>query len=170
MRIRTLALLATLALPAPLLATSYTYTYTGNDFNYFAAVGEPQVYTASDFVTIQFTLSAPLTYNPGGSYVTPTSFSASDGVQTITNTSANLYDYSFQFFINGSGAIAAWNVYVYTESGGVFDEIGSDSGGQDYGLFNDTPQTGYVDEGRAESLKASGAAPPPLPNPLLWLF
>jgi hypothetical protein len=56
-------------------------------------------------------------------------------------------------------------VYVYTESGGVFDEIGSDSGGQDYGLFNDTPQTGYVDEGRAESFKGLWSGPSATPEP-----
>jgi hypothetical protein len=106
MPIRTLALFAALALPAPLLADSYTYTYTGD---YFTSVSGP--YTTSDRISIELTLSAPLGNNLTYPIaVTPISFSFSDGVQTITNTTPDLSYSAFEVGTNGSGVIDQWQV------------------------------------------------------------
>jgi hypothetical protein len=117
MRIHTFALLAALLLPAPLLADSYTYTYVGQTFNLFLNQGEAQVYTSSDYVSGSITLSAPLTDNLTTlTPINPTSFSFSDGVDTITNTSANLYLPTTFFYVetNSTGAITAWDINVET--------------------------------------------------------
>jgi hypothetical protein len=115
MRIRALALLATLLLPLPLLAQTYNYTYTGNDFVNdapYSVVYAP--YTTSDFVTVTFTLSTPLadnlTGNSGfGATIFPLTWSFSDGVQT--DTSADLSaDSDFYLDTNGSGTIVDWQV------------------------------------------------------------
>jgi len=112
MRIRALALLATLLLPLPLLAQTYDYTYTGNDFQGDGLYVVPPVlpYTTSDFVTVTFTLSAPLGDNLGeGTTIRPLTWSFSDGVQT--DTSADLSaDSDFYLDTNGSGTIVDWQV------------------------------------------------------------
>ena len=109
MRLRT-AFLTALLLPAPLFA-QVTYYYTGNDFNTLSAVGETQVYTTSDSVSGEFTVSGSglagsiLTLTP----VTVTSFSFTDGYQTITNLSANLSS-TIEVETDASGDITAWIV------------------------------------------------------------
>jgi hypothetical protein len=125
MRLSTFALLAALLPPLPLVADTYTYTYTGNDFS---AGNVSLPYTASDFVTVTFTLSAPLgdnlTYNYGSGsgtgIVTPLTWSFSDGVQTDTsadpvgcNGCAYPIDIAFDFVTNGSGQIVNWQAYDY---------------------------------------------------------
>jgi hypothetical protein len=114
MRMRGLALLATLLLPLPLLAQTYNYTYTGNDFQDVAGVFPPTPpYSTSDFVTVTFTLAAPLPDNQGiGTEVFPLSWSVSDGVQS--NTSADVSaDAQFYFRTNGSGTILNWGISDY---------------------------------------------------------
>ena len=110
MRLRAVLVSVILLLPMPMLADSFTYTYTGNDFTNFNASGEPQVYTTSDFVSGEFTLSAPLADYSGG-YLDPTSFSFSDGYQTISNINAS--DPTFYVLTNGEGAIIQWHITMY---------------------------------------------------------
>lgn len=117
MRMRSLALLATLLLPLPLLAQTYDYTYTGNDFNYYDVSGP---YTTSDFVTVSFTLSAPLgpdltgnSSNGGfGPEITPLTWSMSDGVQTDTSADPSAKIEAFNFITNSSGTIVDWSVSI----------------------------------------------------------
>src|SRR5689334_11307437 len=71
-----------IAYPASVHAVPTTYQYTGNPFTYVSGA-----YTTSDFVTVMLTLAAPLPSNFEG-YVTPTAFTFSDGVQTITELTA----------------------------------------------------------------------------------
>ena len=102
-----------LAYPASVQAVPTTYQYTGNPFT---NVGAP--YTTSDFVTGMVTLSGPLAPNMGLTAVTPTAFSVSDGVQTITNLNATMS--LFEFATGPTGAITGWDVAVTITIGTAF--------------------------------------------------
>src|SRR5512133_765730 len=91
-----------LAYPASVQAVPTTYQYTGN---HFTDVSGP--YTTSDFVTAMVTLAGPLGANMPLTQVTPTAFTLSDGVQTISNLNGVRV---FMFFAtNARGAIAEWS-------------------------------------------------------------
>ena len=75
-----------IAYPASVQAVPTTYQYTGNPFTFVTGP-----YTTSDFVTGMVTLAGPLPPNMP-SPVTPTAFTFSDGVQTITNLTPRLHD------------------------------------------------------------------------------
>lgn len=128
--------LALLALAAALYAPSaradtFTYTYTGNDFTTLAAGGgAPQVFTetpseTNDQIVVSFTVSSALGDNLINSLLSPTSFSLSDGVDTITNTSANLDSAATYFYVStdGSGNITGWSIDGRTNTAGVLDQI-----------------------------------------------
>ena len=88
-----------------------TYTYTGNAFN---SVTSP--YTTSDSVTGSITLANALASNlTSFTTVTPSSFSFSDGINTVTNTTANVGSL-FAFKTDAIGNIFQWQVSVYTGS------------------------------------------------------
>jgi hypothetical protein len=124
------------------------YTYTGNNFTFADAP-----YTTSDFVTIILTfataLPANLTGNPTEEF--PTSFSYSDGVQTITQ--AAYYSQLSVFNTNAAGAITAWDTevrgdaanhyYVFSYDGaGTPQDTGESRSaqyGDSYGLNNNAP-------------------------------
>jgi hypothetical protein len=130
-----------LTYPASVQAVPTTYQYTGNPFT---DVSGP--YTTSDFVTAMVTLAGPLPPNFIGT-VTPTAFTLSDGVQTISNHNAT--HAGVDFATDATGAIAAWSVQVlvightgiFTNSGPPFIDATGDSGGNIFGFgFNiDTP-------------------------------
>lgn len=65
------------------------YSYTGLTY---ASADLP--YTTSDRVTGSFTLATPIAPNQTDVTVTPTAFSFSDGVQTITSDNSSTIDYS----------------------------------------------------------------------------
>jgi len=91
--------------PASVQAVPTTYHYTGNPFTEVHGV-----YTTNDFVTAMVTLADPLPPNFHGD-VTPTAFTLSDGVQTLTNTTP-LVGAFFQFQTNALGEITNWHVDV----------------------------------------------------------
>ena len=95
-----------LAYPASVQAVPTTYRYTGNPFT---DVSGP--YTTSDFVTAMVTLAGPLGANMPLTEVTPTAFTLSDGVQTISNTTPDLSTI-LQFATNARGEITVWDVEV----------------------------------------------------------
>jgi hypothetical protein len=83
-------------------ADPITYTYTGNDYT---AAGTP--YTTAMSFTASFTFASPLA--PDTEYdgtVTPTAWSISDGVDTITNTSGD--PLTFDAATNSAGGISSW--------------------------------------------------------------
>ena len=92
-----------LAYPASVQA-SVTYQYIGN---HFTSVSGP--YTTSDFVTVMFRLADPLPANFDGT-VTPTAFTVTDGVQTISNH--NAIGVVFQFATDATSIITHWHVGV----------------------------------------------------------
>jgi PEP-CTERM motif len=130
MRLRTLVLSAALLLPLPLMADT-VYTYTGNPFS------TPEgVYTTSDFVSGSFTLSTPLAPDSPYENITPTSFSFSDGHQTLdeSNTTFEVFDVS----TDNAGDITSWYVQLVS---GTFGE-------STYGTINtwNSIGNGIVDE------------------------
>jgi hypothetical protein len=135
MRIVAALALAVLAVsPAALLADTYVYTYTGLDFT--DASGP---YTTSDSVTGSFTLSSALPDDlTSFTTIAPVSFSFSDGVDTISNTSFDLDGDSFAVETDGSGNITAWSIYLVAGPGGFSGEnqinisSSSDQGVNDY--------------------------------------
>jgi hypothetical protein len=89
---------------ASVQAVPTTYQYTGNPFT--EATGP---YTTSDFVSAMVTLAGPLAPNFNGT-VTPTAFTFSDGVQTITNLTSG---FTFFNFVTGpTGQIINWMAFV----------------------------------------------------------
>jgi hypothetical protein len=91
---------------------SAIYTYTGSAFtvtNVDGPTPPADVYTSTDFVSGTVELSAPLAPNLdvwNSGFLTPLSFSFSDGVNTITNTSAT--QASFSFGTDALGNIVYW--------------------------------------------------------------
>jgi hypothetical protein len=85
MRLRSLVLSAfLLVLPLPLFADT-TYTYTGNHYTSIGS-NDPD-FTTAESISGSFIVASPLAPNMTLQAITPTSFSFSDGYETITNTS-----------------------------------------------------------------------------------
>ena len=109
-----LALTAVVALSVAYAASvqAATYQYTGNPFT---TANAP--YTTSDFVSGMLTLASPFAPNMPLTFVTPTAFTFSDGVQTLTNlTSGGVL---FQFATGPTGAITQWNIGIKVTGGGI---------------------------------------------------
>jgi len=127
--------------PTSVQAVPTRYQYTGNPFS---AVTAP--YTMSDFVSAMVTLAGPLPPDFSGT-VTPTAFTFSDGVQTITNLTPNV-TLMFQFVTGPAGAITGWFVSVQIATGfirttnflvpGIHDQGGTETG---FGVNFDSPGT-----------------------------
>lgn len=98
------------ALPSTSALADTIYTYTGNIFHVFGAPVQPGPYTASDFVTVSFTVSAPLapSMQLGATTTIPTAFTFSDGFDTLTDITASTS--TFHFGTDGSGDITSWIV------------------------------------------------------------
>jgi hypothetical protein len=125
MRLRNLVVvIASSLLALPALADT-TYTYTGNPFT---SVAGP--FATSDSISGFFTTSSPIAPNTGNFTSGPfsdgvlgvpilnvTSFSFSDGVDTITNTSPDVASPILNFATDGSGNIVAWSVDISLFSG-----------------------------------------------------
>jgi len=69
-------------------------------------------YTTSDFITLTFELTSPPAANTSYAGIIPTSFSISDGVDTITNATAATTQFSW--VTNSTGNFASWAIYVFT--------------------------------------------------------
>jgi hypothetical protein len=111
MRIRLFIWLGVLLLPLPLLANTYTYSYTGKDFS--SVKGS---YTKNDDVTVSFTVASPLAANSTYSYGNTTggisllSISASDGVDSASSLSDILF---FVIETSSTGSISEWVSFLY---------------------------------------------------------
>src|ERR1700721_3519096 len=87
------------------------YTYTGSDFTSFFPTAQG-VFTSSDSITGSFTVATPLADNLSFSEVSFTSYSFSDGADTLTNlNSAPMSDtpapFAFAVSTDASGNIIA---------------------------------------------------------------
>jgi hypothetical protein len=104
----TAALVATvciLALSVGAAEADTIYTYTGNPFTSAASP-----YTTNDFVSGSFDLATPLGNNFPLTNISPISFSFSDGVQTIANTTPGVQIQSFQVQTDSSGVPDFWRI------------------------------------------------------------
>jgi hypothetical protein len=102
-----LAVAAITWIAAPSLCfADITLTYTGQDFTQLIGV-----YTGSDKVTATITLMDPLGDNLDLEPVTPSSYTFSDGQQTISSAdSPSITD--FDFSTNATGDITGWFIDV----------------------------------------------------------
>jgi hypothetical protein len=106
-----------MALGAPMMKASTTYTYTGNDYNSY--IGAP--YTSSDSVDGYFTFASPLADNLSDASVSlPTIYSLNDGVQTITGP---LVSYVFNISTDSNGNITNWDIWLYGNAGSGLGSI-----------------------------------------------
>jgi hypothetical protein len=93
-------------------------TYTGNNFSVVSGA-----YTTSDSVTGWILLPSPLAANLSSSLITPTAFSFTDGVKTVTNLNELPYPSTFiDFSTDGTGLITSWSVQV-AQVGGDYIQI-----------------------------------------------
>lgn len=86
-------------------------TYTGKDFTSVSGG-----YTTNDKVTVNITLKNPLGDDQNDQFITPETFSISDGMQTFTNMTSGISDL-FEFSTDSTGQITAWLVNAGPEPG-----------------------------------------------------
>ena len=147
------ACVSLLSFSATVNAAITTYTYTGNNFD---SVKGP--YTTSHSVSGSITLSNALASNLSSfTTVSPTSFSFSDGINTVTNTTANVGSL-FAFKTDSIGNIFQWQVTVYIGSVNqfsiatvnapslypIYDQVIVNSGNSAYGQILNNPGTWTV--------------------------
>ena len=92
---------------APVYAATTVYSYEGNTFTNFLGPGP---WDTTSKVTASITMSSELGPNLNNSFVTPLSWTLSDGVLPITEATATAS--VFRFSTNAFGDITAWNVDV----------------------------------------------------------
>jgi len=133
-----LALAVVILSAAAVQAVPTTYVYTGN---FFTIVVPP--YTTSDRVTATVELASPLPANMSLGSVTPLAFSLSDGVQTITNLTAEGSFFTFQ--TGAAGEITAWVAQAFSNSGlQAIDTLFAPAGNFDDGVLGFDPQIGLI--------------------------
>jgi len=125
-------------------AVPTTYVYTGNPFT---DVTGP--YSTSDFVTAMVTLASPLAANMPLTQVIPLAFSLSDGLQTITNSTAG--SSTFHFATGPTGMITGWELGAQVGDGfpdAVIFTFGSPFapgvGGDQAGFDQNGPNPGFA--------------------------
>ena len=148
-------------------AAAATYNYTGLLFT--TTFG---TYTQSDRVTGSVTFAAPLAPSIGTILIpvseTPTAFSFSDGVQTITNLSV-FGTPVFQFTTDATGAIIRWNVDIFSNTTNNIETYYYASQDQDDGHNQQGPILAYgviVDPLYGVWTSASSTTPLPTALPL----
>jgi len=135
--ILSLAIALSVALVAQPMFANTIYSYTGNPFTNVTAP-----YTTSDFVSAMVTLAGPLAPNMPFTSVTPTAFTLSDGVQTITNFNAT-FPPGFSFATGPTGAITVWHVNAGALSGSINTVGGGPQSPADFGHLNGTIAFGH---------------------------
>jgi hypothetical protein len=119
------AAVALSALGAASASADVVYSYTGNDFQF---VTSP--YTTNDSLTGSVTLSTALGDNLSLASATPTSYTFSDGVSTITNTNQTNTPL-FSFSTDSAGNITDWQIIVQ-DSNNVIETVLT-GGPEDFG-------------------------------------
>lgn len=93
---------------------SVVYTYTGNTFNNIQDSDPPAgTFTTSDFVSFSFTVPTLLTDLSRPTLISPTSFTASNGRTTFTESSP-LTVKVIQVATDSSGSITGWHINLAT--------------------------------------------------------
>jgi hypothetical protein len=124
MRVRLLCLLSLLIVLPKVASADTVYTYTGKDFTTLSNnTAFTNQFTTSDFITGYFDLASPLAANLTATAITPTSFSFSDGVDTIAD--ADAASSSFDVSTDATGRITAWTIYLSAGSSFPVENISS---------------------------------------------
>ena len=103
------------------------YTYTGNHFTTVLnnnPAPAPQ-YTTTDSVSGNFTLPTALGDDLPLTTIDPTSFSFTDGVQTLTNSTPGIVT-SFNIATNAAGLPSLWSIDITTILLGTTEDIFTD--------------------------------------------
>ena len=161
-----LAAIAALAFSSLAAKADTVYTYTGNTFTSSIAP-----FTNSDSVTGSFTVASPLAGNlviplepaDGSSEINWTSFSFSDGVDTITNLTVDPTYRLIDVGTDSSGNITSWLFNIFTPGFGteVYTTYGiPELGVEDVGGGADGPLAENSDEPGTWSSNASVTATP----------
>jgi hypothetical protein len=159
--IKSAGLAATLLVSASKLACAdVVYDYTGQDFT---TVASP--YSTADRITGSFTVSTPFPANATNLPLAVTSFSFSDGVQTITNLNSDLSSDHFSIWTDSTGAITGWTISVFGEI-----QVGEVQGS--INILNDpnfptVEDTGFSGRASGEAL-AAGTLVAAVPEPSTW--
>lgn len=148
-RLKTFAGIAALLLSFATILPAEVYQYTGMDYT---SVAGP--YATSEFVSGTFTLTDPLAANASGFSPTPTSWTITDGVNTLCDTCAGSTLVNIYFSTNSMDNIRDWffeatntgaGVQVYSAGPvGINADsatTGSDSAGAPIGTWQDTSPT-----------------------------
>jgi hypothetical protein len=150
------------------------YTYTGNPF---AGVGgfAAAPYVSTDFISITFTVTNPLAANllidnnSKSSNVTPTSYSSSDGVQTLDNGNSAIG--IFNIGTDGSGHIINWHLFLFPfPSPSSQDLIASEDQDQpgemeDFGDFSNIGSASGIIRNNPGTWTSSATSTSPVPEP-----
>jgi hypothetical protein len=126
------------------------YTYTGFDFTFASGT-----YTLTDYVSGSFTLASPLGDNLSLASVTPSSYSFTDQVQTITSLSPPS-DVTFKISTDASGNIDKWFInlenpspynQISTQTQPNQEDIGQSGGSEGYNLFESYSESQWTVSG-----------------------
>jgi len=123
------ALLTIVLAPAAIAGPVTTYTYTGPAFTTFTGVAACPVQCD---LSGWFTVSSPLAANLTNATITPTSFSFTDGLNTLTNlnTTGTFDQANFLLFsTNGAGQITQWEIILQHVGLAEMETFSSISGG-----------------------------------------
>jgi hypothetical protein len=189
-----LGLFIRLAAAATAAHADVTYYYTGNPFTTItptmcpgaAAPASCVLYNNSQFISGDVVYSSPAAANAGDA---PVSFSFTDGVNTITNTTTSLlYSNTENFFIttNSAGAVTQGNVGLVVEdvptgtAGGVFSSLlafgGPGGPNGDLAEYAQTPASGdcclaatATSSTPGTWTESSSPPPPPASPPSLYV-
>ena len=112
MKLTTFALLAIALTTVPAVADTM-YTYTGTPFT--TASGP---LTTSDFVSGEITVATPLAANMALTFITPESFSFTDGVNTVSSPVLVGSD-NFEVSTDSTGDINFWAIFFVTGDTGT---------------------------------------------------
>lgn len=147
-------------------AFAATYDYTGNDFT---SVATP--YTSTDFLSGYVTFATPLP-NSSASLApfTPTDFSFSDGVQTISyansHTDPSFSSDTFEFTTDASGAIIGWDIEIWNSDFAALIQTQNSSSQEDEGISG--MGYGFNTDSPGKFPAATAATPLPTTLPLLF--
>ena len=131
-----IVLFLAVALTGPLVSqpifADVTYEYTGNPFTDVSGI-----YTTSDRVTGMLTLAHPLAANMSLDFITPISFTFTDGHITLGNGFSDPFPL-IKLGTGPTGAINAWNIQLTRLSGvteGEIDTLNTGDHGEFVGIF-----------------------------------
>jgi len=163
------ALLSILLAPAAKALPITTYTYTGNTFTTFTGVAACPVQCR---LSGSFTVSSPLAAGLVNATITPTSFSFTDGLNTLTNlNTTGAFDQAnfLLFSTNGAGQITQWEIILQHVTLAQFQSNSSISGGTPFdeswignpGTTSGTAQWVGVPAGSSGAWVSGAAVPEP---------